>query len=60
MYCLLYRLTYRPACRLGNLVTKSDWTQLSMDEGWATYLEYKCVEAVHPTFANIGPALFYK
>lgn len=31
-------------CRFGNLATKADWTQVSVDEGLASYLEYPCME----------------
>ena len=32
----------------GNLVTSADWTQLSLDEGTASWLEYKCMQALAP------------
>jgi Peptidase family M1 domain len=32
----------------GNLVTCSDWGQLAVNEGVATLMEYKCVEAAAP------------
>lgn len=31
------------ACRFGNLITKQDWTLVSVDEGIASFLEYKCM-----------------
>lgn len=31
-------------CRVGNLVSPEDWTQVSTSEGMATYLEYLCMD----------------
>jgi len=32
----------------GNLVTTQDWAQLTVNEGVASFMEYKCVEAAFP------------
>jgi hypothetical protein len=45
-------------CRFGNLITKADWSLLSVDEGMASYLEYKCMDAVHPQLAGTSDVLF--
>jgi hypothetical protein len=42
--------------RLGNLGTKQDWTQLSVDEGLASFMEYKCLE-VRGVGGLAGPAV---
>ncbi|KAK9823867.1 hypothetical protein WJX72_006025 [[Myrmecia] bisecta] len=41
----------------GNLVTCADWTQLTVNEGVASFMEYKCLEAVAPEMS--APALFH-
>lgn len=40
------------------MATKEDWTQLSVDEGIATYLEYPCMERVQAKLAGTAPVLF--
>ncbi|KAL4439398.1 hypothetical protein ABPG77_008727 [Micractinium sp. CCAP 211/92] len=42
----------------GNLITKQDWTLVSVDEGIASFLEYKCMNYLGSTLAaqNISTA----
>jgi hypothetical protein len=42
----------------GNLVTAPDWTQLTINEGVASFLEYKCIEAAFPGMP--ARPLFYR
>ena len=40
----------------GNLATCADWRQLSLNEGFASLMEYKCVEAATATAGAAAPS----